>query len=105
MIKQVTESEKAPTVFDPYGELSLYLKAMADSHGGEGNTDIASLLTGKETINDIIEIAIDMEKESILFYIGLRDMVPPEFGQDKVNQIIEEEKNRRNTHEDFPKQA
>jgi len=92
MIKQVSESEKEQAVFDPYGELSLYLKAMADSHGGEGNIDIAALLEGKETIKDIITIAIDMEKESILFYIGLKDMVPPESGRDKIDHIINEEK-------------
>lgn len=88
----VSDLEKSQTVFDPNEELSLYLKAMADAHGGEGNPDVASQLTGKETMAQIIKTAIGLEKESILFYLGLKDIVPPRLGRQKIDDIIEEEK-------------
>lgn len=88
----MTEAEKTNTVFDPQGEASLYLVAMADSHKGEGNPSVADALTGEESIAEIIDIAIDLEKESILFYLGLKDLVPPEYGQDKLDTIINEER-------------
>ena len=88
----IAEVEKTPTVFDPLGESAQYLSAMADSHGGEGSPTVADSLTGEESITEIIDIAIGLEKESILFYLGLKDMVPPKYGQDKVDQIIREER-------------
>ena len=48
-------------------------------------------MTGDESIEEIIDIAIGLEKESILFYLGLRDFVPPEYGQDELDRIIREE--------------
>lgn len=92
MRQQVSDAEKEQTVFDPANELSMYLKAMADSHGGEGNPDIAESFTGKETIEEIITTAIGLEKESILFYLGLKDFVPPKYGHEKLDHIIKEEK-------------
>lgn len=92
MQKDITEAEKSTTVFDPNDESSLYLAAMADSHGGEGSPSAASALTGQETMEEILTIAIGLEKESILFYLGLRDLVPPKYGQNKVDTIIKEER-------------
>ena len=88
----LTEAEKIPTVFDPQGESAQYLEAMADSHGGEGSPTVADSLTGEESMTEIIDIAIRLEKESILFYLGLKDMVPPKYGQKKLDQIIREER-------------
>ena len=92
MKRDLSEAEKHSTVFDPLGESALYLSAMADSHGGEGNPTVADSLTGEESITDIIGIAIGLEKESILFYLGLKDMVPPKYGQDRLDQIMREER-------------
>ena len=92
MKTQVSELEKSQTVFDPNDELSAYLKAMADAHGGEGNPEALELLTGKETMAEIVTLAIGLEKESILFYLGLKDIVPPKYGREKIDEIINEEK-------------
>ncbi len=84
-------AEKGGTVFDPQEELTLYLNAMADAHGGEGDPDVVDSFTGEETMAEVVGIAIGLEKESILFYVGLKDMVPPKFGREKIDQIIKEE--------------
>lgn len=92
MSDEVTEAEKSEQVFDPSGEAELYLAAMADSHGGEGSPSAVDALTGNETMEEILKTAIGLEKESILFYLGIKDMVPPKLGQGKVDAIIEEER-------------
>jgi len=92
MRDQVSGLEKRATVFDPAGEASQYLIAMADSHRGEGNPTVADSLTGEESIAEIVDMAIGLEKESILFYLGLKDLVPPDYGQDKLDRIIGEER-------------
>ena len=91
MRKRLTDMEKQKTVFDPEGELGLYLQSMADRHGGEGSPVAADALTGDETLDEIIKTAIGLEKESILFYVGLKDMVPAEYGKEKIEEIIREE--------------
>ncbi len=92
MRKDISGAEKQETVFDPSNELSMYLKAMADSHGGEGDPEVADSLTGEEAMEEVINTAIGLEKESILFYLGLKDLVPAKYGHDKLDDIIKEEK-------------
>jgi rubrerythrin len=77
--------------YDPYGETDLYVKALVDGFAFEINQDPAKTLTGKETLRDILKTAIQMEKDSIVFYLGLKPMVPPAFGKKKLDAIIKEE--------------
>ena len=90
MRKQLGASDREPTTFDPDNEAALYLQAMADSHGSEGKKDRQTKLTGEETIREIFEIAVYAEKNSIVFYTALKELVPVS-GIDKVEAIISEE--------------
>lgn len=78
MKKGLSEAGKTAIIFDPVEESGQYLAAMADDQGGEGSPGIADTLTGKESMDHIIDIAIGLKKESILSYLGLKDMVPSE---------------------------
>ena len=91
MRKQLSGQEKDWAIFDPDNQSVLYLQAMADAHGYEGKINPGKELTGNETTREIIEIALNSEKESVLFYFGLKDMVPVRAGRDKVETIIKEE--------------
>jgi rubrerythrin len=88
----LTDAEKRPTVYDPMDENLLYLKTMADLHGGEGDPEVTASLTGRESLEQIILKAIELEKKAILFYFGLEGLVPPELGQTQIERIIAEEK-------------
>jgi rubrerythrin len=87
----LSDQEKGGTTFDPEGEASLYLQAMADDRGFEGMRGRNVRLTGKESTRELLEIAINAERNSILYYVGLKEMVPTEVGRDKVETIIREE--------------
>lgn len=91
MRKQLSRGEKTQTVFDPDNQAALYLQTMADSHGTEGLKGPAEKLTGKETISQILQIALNSEKESVVFYYGLRGLVSEKAGKDKIEEIINEE--------------
>jgi rubrerythrin len=91
MRKELAGPEKKEMVFDPDNQAALYLQAMADSRGTEGKIDQTQKLTGKEKTEDILKIAINSEKNSVVFYVGLKDLVPTETGKDKVKEIITEE--------------
>ena len=91
MRRQLTSREKTETVFDPDNQAALYLQTMANSRGTEGKIGQTQKLTGKEKTEDILKIAINSEKNSVVFYVGLKDLVPTETGKDKVKAIITEE--------------
>lgn len=81
----LTDAEKTSTVFDPHGEAESYLKALADTRVFfEKKIDLSSL-------KEIFKAAIEAEKDSIVFYLGMREFVPEKSGKDKVNAIIKEE--------------
>ena len=89
---ELSSTDKEGQVYDPDGQASMYLSVMADTHRGEGDPQVAASLTGKESLEDILNIAINLEKQSILFYVGLKDLVPKKHGKGKVDSIIDEEK-------------
>jgi rubrerythrin len=92
MREELTAKESGFTVFDPEGESALYLAAMVNSRRVEGAPSMAADMTGDEKIEDLIRVAIGLEKEAILFYLGLSDVVSEKQGKQKVMDIIEEEK-------------
>ncbi len=81
----LSKKEKAATVFDPEGETTLYLHALADTRVFfEKNIDPSS-------IKDILKEAISAEKDSIVFYLGMKEIVPEKLGKAKIDAIIREE--------------
>ena len=91
MRKQLSDEDRELRVFDPENEVALYLQAMASGHVFDLKKDPGEQLTGTETLEDILKLAIDAEKDSIVFYLGLKDFVPAKAGKDRVEAIIKEE--------------
>lgn len=82
----LSEKEKQPTVFDPNDEAVLYLKALADMRVFyQKQIDLSS-------IEAILMAALAAEKDSIVFYLGMKDLVPEKLGRDRIDAIINEEK-------------
>lgn len=91
MRSELSRGASAETT-DLYNEGALYLSAIAGGYLVEGSPSVAGSLKGGETMAEILDIAIDLEKKSILFYLGLKDVVPGQLGKDKIEKIIAEEK-------------
>jgi rubrerythrin len=91
MRKELTAEEKESNVFDPDNEVALYLQTMADFHGTEGKVSATDKFTGNESMAEILKIALQAEKNSIAFYVGIKDMLPNKEGKDRVQSIIIEE--------------
>jgi len=92
MRKQISAKEWGLITFDPENEMALYLQKIADSHIFDPKKDPAEQLD-KGTIEDILNFAIESEKNSIIFYLGLKNYVPATAGKNKVDEIINEEMN------------
>ena len=85
MRAELTAAEKASTVFDPSGEAALYLRALVDSRVFfKKEIDVKSMV-------EILKSAIEAEKDSIVFYLGMKEAVPKNLGKDRIEAIIKEE--------------
>lgn len=85
MQKELADKEKESQVFDPMEEAVLYLKALADTR------IFFKKDTPKNNMQEILKSAIEAEKESIVFYLGMKDMVKGEVGKKRIDNIIKEE--------------
>lgn len=85
MRAELTAAEKASTVFDPSGEASLYLRSLVDCRVFfKKEIDVTSIV-------EILKSAIEAEKDSIVFYLGMKEAVPKNLGRDRIEAIIKEE--------------
>ena len=91
MRHELSAKEQAATTFDPDGQAALYLQAMADGHVFDVKTDPSEVLTGSETAAEILKTAIGLEKDSIVFYLGMQDLVGKTLGRERMDDIIKEE--------------
>ncbi len=81
----LSRDEKIMTTFDPEGESEGYLRSLADTRVFyEKEIDTTSF-------KEILKSAITVEKDSIVFYLGMKDVVPAHLGQQKLDGIIKEE--------------
>ena len=76
--------------FDPDGEVGRYLGAIVDGKVFDYRSAPAEDLAEKSLV-DICRKAIDLEKDSIIFYLGIRELVPEGFGSAQMDDIIREE--------------
>ncbi len=77
--------------FDPDGEASKYMRALAEGQVFGSAGDAEALVAGAGTPRAVLERAVVLEKDSIMFYLGLRRATPPELGRERIDRIIEEE--------------
>jgi len=85
MRAELTADEKATTVFDPQDESFLYLRALADTRVFfEKEIDVSST-------REILKSAIQAEKDAIVFFLGMKEVVPTDKGKKQLETIIKEE--------------
>ncbi len=81
----LSDKEKESSFFDPDEETKDYLKALADMRVFfEKGIDVSSM-------ENILKDAIVAEKDSILFYEVMKNIIPENLGKNKVDDIIKEE--------------
>ena len=89
---ELTGGVRIESTFDPENQAALYLQAIADGKVFDIKKEPSNILSEGETLEDILHIAIGLEKDSIVFYMGIKDVVPDKLGKEKIDVIIREEK-------------
>ncbi len=74
---------------DDWGEVCKYLRAIVESEFFLGKNKSLPSLEHLESVEEAVHYAIGFEKETLLYYINLRDVVDK---KEIVDEIIKEEK-------------
>ncbi|MDY6932782.1 MAG: ferritin family protein [Spirochaetota bacterium] len=82
---------ESTSVYDPEDHAILYLQAWADGQVFDEKGNLTEQLIGNIDIEEILQTAIGLEKDSILFYIGMKEMITEERGRSEIDVIINEE--------------
>jgi len=78
------------------GEGGLFMEALASGIRAEGSGADSSEMAGNPSADRVLAFAVEMEKEAVLFYVGMRDIVPmPD--REWLERIIAEEKQHLTT--------
>ncbi len=71
--------------YDPEGIAVMYLQSIANTKiFFKREIDVTSM-------ESILKEAVMAERDSIIFYLGMKEMIPDEAGKQKIEKIIKEE--------------
>jgi len=86
--KEATED----TIWDPEHEMNRYLQMMADMHVFRSDFDVEEKLSQVKKSEDLLQIGIQFEKDSIIFFLTMQDATEGEKGREFIGQLVNEEK-------------
>jgi rubrerythrin len=91
MRKELSVAGAEVRTFRPEDDLLPEAQAMAGLAAFGMKPDPSEALTGNESKQEILRLALANERDSIVYYTGLKDFVAAEAGRDKIEDIIKEE--------------
>mgnify|MGYP003572233920 CR=1 FL=1 len=83
--------EKTLELFEAGSEQELFLRAVASANIFKADTDAADTVRQLDSVNAVLDHAMAMEREAILFFAGLRAVVPENKGKAKIDELLKEE--------------
>ena len=87
----LTEADKFKLLESYTREYAAYLKALVESAVFTDDLVTSEIVTRTDSDTEALELAIAAEKDSVLFYYGMRDIMPRPT-QPTISRIIAEEK-------------
>ena len=87
----LTEQARQEITWDPDGQAGAYLQAAADSHVFKTATDPTTLLENNSDPREILELALQFEKDTVIYFLGVADMVPERLGKADVLGLVKQE--------------
>lgn len=85
MRQELSEADRRVMTYDPNNEAALYLSSLAGTKVF-GETD-----TAPSDLTEIFRRALAAEKDSIAFYLGMKDLMASASGKETIDEIIREE--------------
>ncbi|HIJ65305.1 MAG TPA: ferritin family protein [Candidatus Hydrogenedentes bacterium] len=93
MQEEMTAESKTPAAYDPDSEAARYLQAFVSGHVFDLSADPMRFFD-QEVARDMVAVlrkAIELERDSVVFYLAMKGTVQPGHSEDSVGAIIEQE--------------
>ena len=90
-LKNEFATEYEGSVPDIDGQLEMYLKYYAEGKVFDTKKSPDSLINENSSIDDIFKVAIDFERNTVVFFTLLKEMVPEGLDNEKIDILIKEE--------------
>jgi len=91
MQAQAVEEGLPDVEYDPDQQVPLYLQAAADTHVFNVHKDLPSSVSARQSPAEVLKLAIQFEKDSVVFFLGVKELVPENLGKEKLDALIREE--------------
>lgn len=91
MRQKLTEKERSEVFLDPEKEASLYLRAFADNQVFDVRKPAEQILAELHSPMEVVQKAMWFEKETVVFYVAMKQIVPESLGCADIDLIITEE--------------
>jgi len=91
ILAELPKEAAAPTVFDPDNQEAQYIKMMADQHVFAKSSSVDSKVCELRDMRDALRLAIDFEKDSVIFFLSMQDATDNKKGKDLINLLVKEE--------------
>ena len=88
---KLSEQARDQITWDPDSQAGAYLQAAADSHVFKTSADPTSLLEDNAGARQILELALQFEKDTVIYFLGVADMVPERLGKADVLGLVKQE--------------
>jgi rubrerythrin len=88
---QLPSDVKASTVWDPENELEQYIQIMANQHVFVSNASMDALLAQVKDVRSALKLAIDFEKDSVIFFLTLEEASEGKKDQELIRTLVKEE--------------
>lgn len=89
--KFIPKEVKGQTVYDPDNEITLYLKMMADDHVFRTSEGVTDKVASIQTTEDALKLALQFEKDSIVFFLTMKDHTEDPKGKELIDLLVKEE--------------
>ncbi|MCK4850809.1 MAG: hypothetical protein KAT11_05625, partial [Phycisphaerae bacterium] len=66
-------------------------QAAADSHVFKTNADSISLLKDSANAREVLELALQFEKDTVIYFLGIADIVPERLGKADILGLVKQE--------------
>lgn len=87
---QLPGSFPADAIWDPEGLAEGYLQATADTHIFTLKAAETRLKEMKHPV-DVLHIAMQFEKDSVAFFLGMKEVLPDQTGKSEIDKLIRSE--------------
>ncbi|MDG5814850.1 ferritin family protein [Chitinispirillales bacterium ANBcel5] len=88
---QVKDHNEEENLYDPDNIIHQYLKAAASQYVFVDENSIVEKATACTSTSEALSMAISFEKDSVVYYSSMKEMVRGDLGKEHIDKLIREE--------------